>query len=56
MICSSRTLCKDDNCDICFSKSFASHEKALYWNYEKNNNLNRIVIKEVWFLTIHYIN
>jgi very-short-patch-repair endonuclease len=35
-----KKLCNDNNCDICFEKSFASHEKALYWNYEKNNNIN----------------
>ena len=36
----SKKLCNDDNCSHCFSKSFASHEKASFWNYEKNNNIN----------------
>ena len=34
------TLCDDKNCKLCFERSFASHEKAAYWNYEKNNNIN----------------
>jgi len=40
--CSSppKKLCDDENCNHCFSKSFASHEKSKFWNYELNNNLN----------------
>ena len=30
-ICSSRTLCDDRNCEECFLKSFASHEKVFFW-------------------------
>lgn len=30
-------LCKMDKCKICFEKSFASHEKVIYWS--KNNQL-----------------
>ena len=31
------SLCDDENCDICFNNSFASHSKSKIWNYEKNN-------------------
>jgi very-short-patch-repair endonuclease len=30
--CANKKLCDNDNCKICFDKSFASHEKAKYWN------------------------
>ena len=30
--CSLRTLCDDQNCEECFLKSFASHEKAIFWS------------------------
>jgi very-short-patch-repair endonuclease len=33
--CSNTKLCEDYNCKICFEKSFASHEKAIYWS-DKN--------------------
>lgn len=36
--CGNHKLCENDNCIICFNKSFASHEKAKYWS-EKNLNL-----------------
>jgi hypothetical protein len=35
-----KTLCDNNNCNICFNKSFASHEKSKYFNIEKNNNIN----------------
>ena len=38
--CSNNKLCEDDTCKICLEKSFVSHKMALYWNYEKNNNIN----------------
>ena len=31
-------LCSRD-CDLCFNKSFASHEKSKYWSIEKNGNI-----------------
>jgi very-short-patch-repair endonuclease len=34
-----KALCEEENCNICFEKSFASSEKSKYWNYEKNNNI-----------------
>jgi very-short-patch-repair endonuclease len=30
--CANRSLCDDDNCEICCEKSFASHPKSLYWS------------------------
>jgi hypothetical protein len=36
--CASQVLCENNNCEICYNKSFASHEKAIYWDYEKNKN------------------
>ena len=38
--CANAKLCDKDDCQICFEKSFVSHKMALYWNYEKNNNIN----------------
>ena len=32
-------LCNRDNCKLCFNNSFASNEKAQYWNYERNNDI-----------------
>jgi very-short-patch-repair endonuclease len=37
---SPKALCDKENCNLCYSNSFASHEKAKYWNYDKNNNNN----------------
>ena len=34
-----KRLCNDENCKLCYEKSFASHPKAIYWNKEKNSNL-----------------
>jgi very-short-patch-repair endonuclease len=31
-------LCINNDCNSCFNKSFASHEKSIYWS--KNNELN----------------
>ena len=36
---SPKALCEKQNCDLCYNNSFASHEKAEFWNYEKNNNI-----------------
>ena len=37
--CSNQRLCATETCGICFSKSFASHEKSQYFNEIKNNNI-----------------
>ncbi|AQQ73879.1 restriction endonuclease [Kurlavirus BKC-1] len=34
--CSNHKLCAIDGCRICFEKSFASSDKAEFWNPEKN--------------------
>ena len=52
--CSNQKLCKDNNCVICYEKSFASHPKALYWNNEKSGTISpRDVLKSsnnnYWF-------
>ena len=33
-----RFLCKND-CDVCFERSFASHEKSKFWNVELNSKI-----------------
>jgi len=42
--CSNRNLCDNNNCKLCFAKSFASHEKAKYWS-SKNELTPRNVFK-----------
>ena len=42
--CANQKLCSDNNCNICFEKSFASHEKAKYWS-NKNELTPRQVFK-----------
>ena len=42
--CGKKQLCEDNNCEICFDKSFASHEKAKYWS-DKNELSPRQVFK-----------
>ena len=36
--CSGKRLCDNDNCEECFNKSFASHEKSEWWS--KNNDID----------------
>ncbi len=36
--CSNKKLCSYDNCKICFEKSFASHERAIYWSHKNKKN------------------
>ena len=51
-MCSSRKLCDKEDCQICFEKSFASHEKSKYWS-DKNELTPRQVskgsCKKAWF-------
>jgi len=42
--CNSHKLCNNNNCDLCFKKSFASHEKAVYW-HDDNIIKARLVCK-----------
>ena len=43
--CGGNYLCKNDNCNYCFEKSFASHEKSKYWNYDLNEVTPRDIVK-----------
>jgi very-short-patch-repair endonuclease len=52
-MCNSNRLCNDNDCQICFNKSFASHAKAEFWS-EKNGDVKpRQVLKSLlnkyWF-------
>lgn len=40
--CASRKLCDNNDCELCFNKSFASHHKSKYWS-KKNKNKPRSV-------------
>jgi hypothetical protein len=46
-------LCKDNDCDTCFKKSFASHKRAVHWIADKNDVMPRDVFlgnkKKYWF-------
>lgn len=52
--CSSppKRLCSNE-CSVCFSKSFASHDRAVCWTYSKNSKTPREVFKrsnkKFWF-------
>jgi len=35
-LCANQQLCKNNDCNSCFNKSFASSDKAKYWVTEKN--------------------
>lgn len=41
--CGLKKLCSNINCNLCFNKSFASHEKALFWS-----NKNQITPREIF--------
>jgi hypothetical protein len=51
--CGNNKICDDESCKKCFEKSFASHEKAIYWNLEKNgitpNKVNKYSNHKFWF-------
>ena len=34
--CANKKLCENNNCKICFDKSFASHEKSKYWSHKND--------------------
>ena len=60
--CNNNILC-NNTCNVCFNKSFASHEKSQYYDIEKNNNITPRNIflndnKKYWFkcnVCYHYI-
>lgn len=37
--CVNKKLCENKECETCFKKSFASHPKSKFWDYEKNENI-----------------
>ena len=47
-----KILCKEEDCDICFSRSFTSHEKSKFWS-DKNDKEPREVLcgsgNKYWF-------
>ena len=51
--CSGHRICKDGDCKTCFEKSFASHEKVIFWDKEKNKINPRTIHKQsnisLWF-------
>ena len=48
-----RKICNDETCQHCYNKSFASHEKSMYWsslNGEKNpRQYFKSSIEKIWF-------
>jgi len=42
--CGGDRLCDDDACNFCYNKSFASHEKSIYWS-KKNKQVPRTINK-----------
>jgi very-short-patch-repair endonuclease len=40
-----KIMCEDLNCKNCFNKSFASHEKVIYWSNENGDTNPRLVFK-----------
>jgi very-short-patch-repair endonuclease len=51
--CANQKLCSKEDCNICFNKSFASHERILEWDYAKNKDNPRNIFKgsekKYWF-------
>jgi len=50
--CSNQKLCENNECVLCYSNSFASHEKSKYWsekNTEKPRNVFKCSNKKYWF-------
>ena len=47
-------LCEDDDCNMCYEKSFASHPKSKFWKQSKNGDLTPRQLKlgsekKFWF-------
>ena len=50
--CNSNNLCTNNNCNFCFEKSFASHEKSKYWSLKNVISPRQIVqgtSEKYWF-------
>lgn len=52
--CGNQKLCNDEDCSFCYNRSFLSHEKSEFWDYEKNKLVPRFVTKKAnkkfWFI------
>jgi very-short-patch-repair endonuclease len=53
--CSNQKLCpKENNCQTCYNKTIATHEKSKYWDYSKNtlypNEVFKSTNKKFWFI------
>lgn len=51
-MCSSKKLCENEDCKICFENSFASHERSKYWsdkNELKPRQVFKVSGKKIWF-------
>jgi very-short-patch-repair endonuclease len=40
--CANQKLCDNNNCNICFEKSFVSHEKSKFWSNKNKENPRQI--------------
>ena len=52
--CANIKICQDNDCQLCFNNSFASHKRAIFWHHTKNNALKpRDIFKQThkkyWF-------
>jgi very-short-patch-repair endonuclease len=51
--CNGKVLCSDNDCIICFNKSFASCDQSKYWSIIRNDVIPRMVFKQsnkkYWF-------
>lgn len=50
--CMGNDLCGDNNCKMCFEKSFSSHEKSEYWsdkNEIKSNKIKKYTNTKIYF-------
>ena len=56
--CSNHKICNNNDCIMCYNKSFASHEKSIFWS-SKNISIPREVFKsssKIVFLNCNYCN
>ena len=44
-ICSQKRLCDNEECQLCYNRSFASHEKAQFWSKTNGDISPRQVFK-----------
>ena len=59
-MCNSKRLCANEECQTCFEKSFASHEKSEFWS-EKNGDVKprqvfKSANKKYWLFMLEQIN